>query len=66
MIDQLKKELLAMIYFVKANITHIDTIFEWLAEPHMMEFWDNTSQHIEAVCHRPEYTPRRDSQLIRA
>ena len=38
-----------MIYFKKANVTHIDTIFQWLAEPHMMEFWDNTPQHKEDI-----------------
>ena len=30
------------IQFEKAELKHIDTIFEWLRQPHMMEFWDNT------------------------
>lgn len=33
------------ILFEKANLNHIDTIFQWLAEPHMIEFWDNSKEH---------------------
>jgi RimJ/RimL family protein N-acetyltransferase len=33
------------IKFEKASITHIGTIFNWLSEPHMMEFWDNSEEH---------------------
>lgn len=35
----------AKITFEKATLKHKDTIFEWLSEPHMMEFWDNTQEH---------------------
>lgn len=37
------------IHFEKANLKHIDTLFEWLAEPHMMEFWDNSPEHKEDI-----------------
>lgn len=33
------------IYFEKATLAHEETIFKWLAEPHMQEFWDNTPEH---------------------
>lgn len=35
--------------FEKANTQHIDIIFAWLAEPHMMEFWDNSQAHKEDI-----------------
>jgi hypothetical protein len=28
--------------FEKARLHHEKMIFEWLAEPHMQEFWDNS------------------------
>jgi hypothetical protein len=31
--------------FEKANVSHVDTIFAWLAEPDIQEFWDNTQAH---------------------
>ena len=37
------------IRFVKADLSHLNIIFEWLAEPHMMEFWDNSSEHKEDI-----------------
>jgi hypothetical protein len=37
------------IHFEKANKTHIDTIFNWLAEPHIMEFWDNSQEHKDDI-----------------
>lgn len=35
--------------FEKANTTHIDIIFRWLAEPHMVAHWDNTAEHKEDI-----------------
>jgi hypothetical protein len=37
------------IKFDKAPISYIDTIFSWLAEPHMVEFWDNSQEHKDDV-----------------
>ncbi len=37
------------IKFKKADLSHIDTIFAWLNEPHMMEFWDNTQEHKDDI-----------------
>lgn len=37
------------IHFEQANITHIDTIFSWLAEPKVQEFWDNTQGHKDDI-----------------
>jgi RimJ/RimL family protein N-acetyltransferase len=36
-------------HFKKAKPEHIDIIFSWLAEPHMMEFWDNTQEHKDDI-----------------
>ena len=33
------------VHFEKAQPSHIEIIFEWLAEVHMMEFWDNSQEH---------------------
>ena len=33
------------IKFEKVTGAHLNTIFSWLAEPHVMEFWDNTQAH---------------------
>ena len=33
------------ITFEKAHFKHKDTIFNWLEEPHVKEFWDNTQAH---------------------
>ena len=35
--------------FEKANKVHEKTIFTWLSEPHMMEFWDNTQEHKDDI-----------------
>ncbi|WP_316355147.1 GNAT family N-acetyltransferase [Candidatus Trichorickettsia mobilis] len=37
------------IHFGKANINHIDIIFDWLAEPFVQEFWDNTQEHKDDI-----------------
>jgi RimJ/RimL family protein N-acetyltransferase len=37
------------IHFEKASIEHKDTIFGWLDEPHMQEFWDNSPEHREDI-----------------
>lgn len=34
-----------VIHFEIATIKHQETIFNWLSEPHMMEFWDNSQEH---------------------
>ena len=33
------------ITFARAAAMHQATIFTWLAEPHIQEFWDNTPEH---------------------
>ena len=33
------------ITFEKSTYHHKQTIFAWLEEPHMQEFWDNTEEH---------------------
>lgn len=47
------------IRFEKATLEHIDTIFAWLNEPHMVEFWDNTQAHrddiLNFVHHRKQH-----------
>ncbi len=37
------------IHFEKANMSHLDIIFGWLAEPHIMEFWDNSQEHKDDI-----------------
>lgn len=37
------------ISFEKASVMHTDLIFNWLAEPHMMEFWDNSQEHKDDI-----------------
>lgn len=32
-------------HFEKATLAHKDVIFEWLEEPHVREFWDNSPEH---------------------
>lgn len=36
-------------HFEKANKCHLDTIFRWLAEPFVQEFWDNTQGHKDDI-----------------
>jgi len=38
------------ITFEKADKQHRDVIFAWLAEPHMLEFWDNSQAHKDDIC----------------
>jgi len=35
--------------FEKVGLQHIETIFSWLAEPHIQEFWDNTQDHKDDI-----------------
>jgi RimJ/RimL family protein N-acetyltransferase len=42
-------EIVMTIHFEKANKGHIDFIFKWLQEPHMMEFWDNSQEHKDDI-----------------
>jgi len=37
------------IHFEKVTRAHLDTIFKWLAEPHIIEFWDNTQAHKDDI-----------------
>lgn len=37
------------IHFKKATLDQKDTIFGWLDEPHMQEFWDNSPEHREDI-----------------
>lgn len=37
------------IFFEKATLAHKDIIFEWLAEPHIKEFWDNSQEHKDDI-----------------
>jgi predicted acetyltransferase/RimJ/RimL family protein N-acetyltransferase len=37
------------IHFEKANLSHIDIIWAWLAEPFVQEFWDNTQGHKDDI-----------------
>ncbi len=41
--------MLQSITFEKINHHHESIIFEWLAEPHMQEFWDNSQEHKEDI-----------------
>lgn len=37
------------ITYEKANLSHKETIFNWLGEPHIQEFWDNSQAHKEDI-----------------
>jgi predicted acetyltransferase len=37
------------IHFEKVTRAHLDTILKWLAEPHIIEFWDNTQAHKDDI-----------------
>lgn len=37
------------IYFRAASKEHEEIIFQWLEEPHMKEFWDNTQEHKDDI-----------------
>ncbi len=37
------------IHFEKVTGAHLDTIFSWLRQPHIMEFWDNTQAHKDDI-----------------
>lgn len=36
-------------HFEKVQSQHEKIIFEWLAEPHMQEFWDNSQEHKDDI-----------------
>ncbi len=38
-----------IIHFEKVGAQHQKVIFEWLAEPHMQEFWDNSQEHKDDI-----------------
>lgn len=52
-------ELETKITFVKASVEHKEIIFSWLAEPHMMAFWDNSQEHkddiLNFICGRKQH-----------
>jgi RimJ/RimL family protein N-acetyltransferase len=37
------------ISFEKVTLKHKDMLFQWLAEPHMQEFWDNSQEHKDDI-----------------
>lgn len=37
------------IHFEKLKPQHLPIIFEWLNEPHMQEFWDNSQEHKDDI-----------------
>lgn len=37
------------IHFEKVTQAHLDTIFNWLTEPHIIEFWDNSQAHKDDI-----------------
>lgn len=37
------------ITFTKAALVHKNTIFSWLDEPHVKEFWDNSQEHRDDI-----------------
>jgi predicted acetyltransferase/RimJ/RimL family protein N-acetyltransferase len=37
------------IHFAKVTVDHLDTIFSWLTEPHIMEFWDHSREHKDDI-----------------
>lgn len=37
------------IHFEKVTGAHLDTIFSWLLQPHIREFWDNTQAHKDDI-----------------
>ena len=39
------------ITFVKAGVEHEKLILSWLAEPHMIECWDNSPEHKADILH---------------
>ncbi|CZI42373.1 TPA: GNAT family N-acetyltransferase [Legionella pneumophila] len=43
------ENLINSIYFEKVTQQHQKTIFSWLAEPHMQEFWDNSQEHKDDI-----------------
>ncbi len=45
------QDLISSIRFEKVNQQHQKTIFGWLDETHMQEFWDNSQQHRDDIIH---------------
>jgi len=50
------------INFAKVTGAHLDTIFSWLTEPHIVEFWDNTQAHKDDIVNFAE--GRKHHRLI--
>ena len=49
------------ITFAKVTFQYKETIFSWLAEPHIQEFWDNTQAHKDDIIHFMEGRKRPSS-----
>lgn len=51
--------------FEKISAHHKDIIFQWLDEPYIKEFWDNSPEHAQDIIHfiknRPEPSVYLDS-----
>lgn len=47
------------IRFEKASFPYKDTIFRWLAEPHVQEFWDNSQAHKDDIVNDVRQTVHR-------
>lgn len=43
------QELINTVRFEKVKQQHQDTIFSWLAEPHMQAYWDNSQEHKDDI-----------------
>lgn len=56
------------IQFEKANLSHVKIIFDWLAEPYIQEFWDNTQGHKDDILNfvngRVEPSSYADGQYV--
>lgn len=40
---------MAIITFEQLSHAYKDTLFNWLSEPHMQEFWDNSQEHKDDI-----------------
>jgi hypothetical protein len=45
----INENLINSMYFEKVNQQHLETIFSWLAEPHMQEFCDNSQKYKDDI-----------------
>ena len=56
------------LHFEKVTAAHIHIILNWLCEPHIMNFWDNTQAHkddiINFACGRATPSPYADGKYV--